>query len=366
MNFILHKDFSDLSAMAWNTLVEQSIADTPFSRYEYLSEWWQTLGGGEWMGKGGEGEQISSVGETSPTGESTSPLLVLVSATENDQLIGIAPLFIAEYDGQQALMLVGSIEISDYLDLIVREQDLPRFLSGLFDFLAPSEANPGLPRPNEWTAVDWYNIPDSSPTRAALQVEFEKRGWQYQAEIYRPTPRIPLNGSFEEYLARIDKKQRHEIRRKMRRAAESELNVRFIIVDINADIETETNDFFQLMTQDPNKADFLTPLMRAQMSVTIRTAFEQGYLWLAFLEIGGVKVAASLNFDYKNKLWGYNSGVSREHMELSPGWVLLAHTIQWCCENNRYEFDFMRGDEEYKYRFGGVNRYVMRERVVKP
>ncbi|HVF26051.1 MAG TPA: GNAT family N-acetyltransferase [Anaerolineales bacterium] len=351
MNFILHKDFSDLSAADWNKLVEQSIADSPFSRYEYLHEWWKTLGGGEWIDERGEGER-------------TSPLLVLVSATENSQLIGIAPLFITEYDGQQALMLVGSIEISDYLDLIVREQDLPRFLSGLFDFLESSNTGARGPRP--YTAVDWYNIPDSSPTRAALMAEFEKRGWQYHAEVYRPTPRIALNGSFEEYLARIDKKQRHEIRRKMRRAAESELNVRFVIVDINADIETETNDFFHLMTQDPNKANFLTPLMREQMTVTIRTAFEQGYLWLAFLEIGGVKVAASLNFDYKNKLWGYNSGVSREHMELSPGWVLLAHTIQWCCENGRYEFDFMRGDEEYKYRFGGVNRYVMRERVVKP
>jgi len=343
MNFTLHKDFSDFSATDWNQLVEQSIADTPFSRYEYLNEWWKTLGGGEWTGKDGV----------------TPPLLVLVSATENDHLIGIAPLFIAEYDGQQALMLVGSIEISDYLDLIVREQDLPRFVSGLFDFLTSASVS-------SWSAVDWYNIPDTSPTRAALQVEFEKRGWPYHAEIYRPTPRIALNGSFDEYLSRLDKKQRHEIRRKMRRAAESELNVRFTIIDINADIETEINDFFHLMTQDPNKANFLTPLMREQMAVTIRTAFEQGYLWLAFLEIGGVKVAASLNFDYKNKLWGYNSGVSREHMELSPGWVLLAHTIQWCCENGRYEFDFMRGDEEYKYRFGGVNRYVMRERVVKP
>ena len=54
---------------------------------------------------------------------------------------------------------------------------------------------------------------------------------------------------------------------------------------------------------------------------------------------------------------------SRAHMELSPGWVLLGHVIQWCCENGRYEFDFMRGDEEYKYRFGGVNRFVMRARV---
>ena len=339
MNFELHKDFSEIDAATWNGLVEQSIADTPFSRYEYLSEWWKTLGGGEWLRQNAE--------------------LVLVSATENDQLIGIAPLFIAEYDGQPTLLLVGSIEISDYLDLIVREQDVSRFLSGLLDFLASSSAG-------NWRALDWYNLPDSSPTRGALKEEFEKRGWAYHAEIYRPTPRIALNGSFEDYLSRLGKKQRHEIRRKMRRAAESELNVRFYVVDKGADIEAELNAFFHLMIQDPNKALFLKDMMRDQMSTTIRTAFEQGYLWLAFLEIDGARVAASLNFDYKNKLWGYNSGVSRAHMELSPGWVLLAHTIQWCCENGRYEFDFMRGDEEYKYRFGGVNRYVMRERVSKP
>jgi CelD/BcsL family acetyltransferase involved in cellulose biosynthesis len=334
MNFNLHKDFSEISADSWNALVEQSIADTPFSRYEYLSEWWRTLGGGEWQ----------------------NAELLLVSATENDQLIGIAPLFLADYDGQRALMLVGSIEISDYLDLIVREQDLPRFLSGLLDFLASSAGN--------WSALDWYNLPDSSPTLPILKAESERRGWTYHEEIYRPTPRIPLNGSFDEYLSRIDKKQRHEIRRKMRRAAESELNVRFVIVDKGADIESEMNSFFHLMTQDAGKASFLTPLMREQMTFTIRNAFEHGYLWLAFLEIEGVRVASSLNFDYKNKLWGYNSGVSREHMELSPGWVLLAHTIQWCCENGRYEFDFMRGDEEYKYRFGGVNKYVMRVKVL--
>ena len=174
-----------------------------------------------------------------------------------------------------------------------------------------------------------------------------------------------MNGSFEEYLSRIDKKQRHEIRRKMRRAAESDKNVRFHVIDQNSDIESEMNAFFDLMVQDPNKEEFLHPEMREQMSVTIRNAFERGYLWLAFLEVNGSKAAASLNFDYKNKLWGYNSGVGREHMELSPGWVLLAHVIQWCSENGRYEFDFMRGDEDYKYRFGGVNKYVMRTRAIR-
>jgi CelD/BcsL family acetyltransferase involved in cellulose biosynthesis len=340
MNFILHQDFSEFSEEAWNALVRQSIADTPFSRYEYLRQWWKTLGGGEWkVGEGGR-----------------PPVLILISATENDQLIGIAPLFVTEYDGQGALMLLGSIEISDYLDLIVRAEDLQRFLAGLLDFLASLDAI-------HWSGFDWYNLSDDSPTLAALQVEAEKRGWAYQEEVYRPTPRIPLNGSFEEYLSRIDKKQRHEIRRKMRRAAESEKNVRFYIVDGTEDINSEINAFFDLMVQSPDKEQFLHSTMREQMTATFQNAHTRGYLWLAFLEIEGTKTAASLNFDYKNKLWGYNSGVSREHMELSPGWVLLARTIQWCCENGRYEFDFMRGDEEYKYRFGGVNKYVMRAKV---
>ena len=348
MDFRLHNDFSELDPASWNALVEQSIADTPFSRHEYLSEWWKTLGGGEWQGKGG----------VSPSeGETTSPLLVLVSATENDQLVGIAPLFLAEYDGQRALMLVGSIEISDYLDLIVRQGDLPRFLTGLLDFLASSTDN--------WSALDWYNLPDESPTLGALKAEAEKRRWPHHEEIYRPTPRIPLNGSFEEYLSRIDKKQRHEIRRKMRRAAESDKNVRFTIVNGTEDIDAEISSFFELMVHDPDKAEFLHPAMREQMTVTIQNAHKYGYLWLAFLEIDGARTAASLNFDYRNKLWGYNSGVSSEHRELSPGWVLLAHTIQWFCENGRYEFDFMRGDEEYKYRFGGVNKHVMRVKLIK-
>ena len=333
MNFKTHKDFSEIGQTAWNMLVEQSIADTPFSRYEYLSEWWKTLGGGEW--KNAE--------------------LLLVSAVEDDELVGIAPLFIAGYDGRKAVLLLGSIEISDYLDLIVREADLPRFLSGLMDFLASSHAG-------AWSAMDWYNLPDSSPTLAALKADSERRGWNYHEEVYRPTPRIALNGSFEEYLSRVEKKQRHEIRRKMRRADESG-RVKFAVVDPKADIEPELESFFHLMVQDPGKANFLHDVMRDQMSQSIRAAHDYGYLWLAFLEVDGVRAAASLNFDYKNKLWGYNSGVSRDHMEFSPGWVLLGHVIQWCCENGRAEFDFMRGDEDYKYRFGGVNQYVMRVRV---
>jgi CelD/BcsL family acetyltransferase involved in cellulose biosynthesis len=337
MKYTLHKNFPIISPEKWNELLSHSITNTPFLRYEYQSAWWEHRGGGEWQ----------------------NAQLVLVTASEDEELIGIAPLFISEYDGQTALLLNGSIEISDYLDLIVREEDHARFLTGLLDFLATS-------LPDNWSALDWYNLPDSSPTLAALKEESARRGWMHLEEMYRPTPRIALNGDFDEYLGRVEKKQRHEIRRKMRRAEESERGVRWYISDMDASrVESEIDSFLSLMEHDQGKAGFLHDSMRDQMRAVIRTAHENGWLWLAFLEADGQRIAACLNFDYNNKLWGYNAGVNRDFMDLSPGWVLLGYTLQWACENKRTEFDFMRGDEEYKYRFGAVNQYVMRVKLTR-
>lgn len=335
MEFTFHKDFSEINAQEWNDLLKDSVSDTPFLRHEYQYAWWEHRGGGEWQ----------------------NAQLVLITAREDEKLIGIAPLFISEYVRQPALLLIGSIEISDYLDLIVRMDDHARFLTGLLDFLASSLSD-------KWSRLDWYNLPDSSPTLAALKAESTQRGWTHHEEMYRPTPRIALHGDFDEYLGHVEKKQRHEIRRKMRRAEESGRGVRWFRSDM-ADVESEIDSFLGLMEHDQNKAGFLHEPMRVQMRAIIRAAHKNGWLWLAFLEAEGQRIAAYLNFDYNNKLWGYNAGVNRDFMDLSPGWVLLSYVLQWCCENKRTEFDFMRGDEEYKYRFGAVNQYVMRARITR-
>ena len=334
MDFTLHHNFSELDPNEWNALLSESISDVPFLRYEYLNAWWSTHGGGEW-----------------PQAE-----LALVSARENDRLVGIAPLFLIEHDGQQVLMLLGSIEISDYLDLIVRAEDLSRFLSGTLDFLASYSAL-------AWSALDWYNLPDNSPTLATLETESTKRGWNFNREPFRPALYVPLPGDFEEYLAGIDKKQRHEIRRKMRRAESSEQSIRWYIVTDEATLDDEAEACCHLMAQDPAKQAFLTQTMRTQMKTMIHAAFKAGWLQLAFLEVDGRKAAGYLNFDYGNRIWIYNSGLDFDFGELSPGWVLLGYLLQWANENGRSEFDFMRGDENYKYKFGGIKRDVLRVKV---
>lgn len=322
----------------WNRLLEVSPVHVPFLRHEYQEIWWQTRGGGEW-----------------PEAE-----LAVVTARQEGALVGIAPLFsAANRENKPALMLLGSIEISDYLDILARPEYLDEFASGLLDFIGEL----GSP---SWQVLDWYNLLETSPTLPALESAARQRGWAYQAEACYHAPYIKIPGDWDAYLAAIDKKQRHEIRRKMRRLETAGVPSRWYIVDDPAQLDAEIQAFLDLMAMDPEKAAFLTPPMRTQMQTLLRCAFEEDCLQLAFLEIDGKKAAAYYNFDYLNTIWVYNSGLDPAFREYSPGWVLLGYLLQWANENQRREFDFLRGQEDYKYRFGAVDRLVMRARVTRP
>ncbi|MFQ5814423.1 MAG: GNAT family N-acetyltransferase, partial [Anaerolineae bacterium] len=73
------------------------------------------------------------------------------------------------------------------------------------------------------------------------------------------------------------------------------------------------------------------------------------------------KAATMLNFDYRDSILVYNSGYNpRKYARLSPGIVLLSYCIQWAIESGRAKFDFLRGDEEYKYRFGAQPTEIYR------
>ena len=334
MELTLHTTFPDEIREEWNALLDETAAHVPFLRHEYLQVWWETRGGGEW-----------------PEAE-----LALVTAREDGRLVGIAPLFSAEWQNRRALLLLGSIEISDYLDLLVRPADLNAFLEALLPFLAEQL---------EWDALDLYNFLDSSSTLPALKTVVEQIGWHYTQNVEQHAPFISLPGDWEEYLAGIDKKQRHEIRRKLRRAEGSEVPMRWYQVCDPEALDREMDDFVALMRQEEDKDAFLTEAMEDQMHRMARCSLERGCLSLAFLEVDGHKSAGYLSFNYLNRLWIYNSGLNYADGYYSPGWVLLSYLIQWAIENGYEALDFMRGDEDYKYRFGAVDRYVMRATVTK-
>jgi CelD/BcsL family acetyltransferase involved in cellulose biosynthesis len=336
LEFTLHRVFPDTLEKEWNTLLEESISHVPFLRYEYLHTWWQTRGGGEW-----------------PEAE-----LAIITAEEKGRLIGIAPLFLAMHAGRQELLFLGSIEISDYLDLIVREEDLHRFVDGTLDFLLRT-------KDLNWESLDLYNLLDGSPSLKVFEQAAEKKGLGFELTRLQHSPFIPLPGDWETYLAGIDKKQRHEIRRKMRRVEEAGTAVRWYIVEDRSTLEAETNAFISLMENDEDKLKFLTEKMREHIHSTVRCAFDAGCLQLSFLEVNGEKAAGYLSFDYQGRMWIYNSGLDWKFSEYSPGWVMLGNLIRLAIESGHTEFDFMRGDEDYKYRFGAVDRFVMRMVISK-
>ncbi len=322
----------------WNELLTVSASHVPFLRHEYIRAWWQGMGGGEW-----------SHGE----------LYVVTARGEDGGLVGIAPLFLTDNrDGERALMLLGSIEISDYLDVIARSEDLLAFLEALLVHLSGDLAP-------DFSLLDWYNLLESSPTLPAMQAAAEKLGWSYAHEPLQHCPYIPLPGDWEKYICGIDKKQRHEIRRKMRRAEDHALPVRWYIVEDGTGLDQEVDAFLDLMAYDSDKAKFLTPAMRQQLHTITLAAHRAGWLQLAFVEVNGEKAAGYLNFDYMNHIWVYNSGIDFRFSGLSPGWVLLGHLLRWANEQKRQYFDFMRGNEDYKYRFGAIDRQVMRARARK-
>jgi len=319
----------------WNDLLARSSSDVPFLRHEYQETWWSSLGGGEW-----------------PRGE----LCLVAGRDENGRLAGLVPLFRTESGPQAVLRWVGSGEISDYLDLIVTPGALPAFVEAALDVLQ-AEA---------WRSLELDNVLEESPTLPALEAAARRRGWSFTRVRLKPCPLIRLEDGWEGYLGGLGKKQRHELRRKMRRAEAHPAPLEIRHVRQAPGLELEVERFLTLMARDAAKAAFLTDAMRGHFHRLACAAAEGRWLDLVFLEFGGRAAAAYFNFDYRNRIWVYNSGLDPEFLTLSPGWVLMGSVIELAAREGKEAVDLLRGEEPYKVHLGGVPRYVERLRVTRP
>jgi CelD/BcsL family acetyltransferase involved in cellulose biosynthesis len=322
-------------AAEWNSLLRRSRFNSLFLTYEWQTTWWHHQGKGDlWI--------------------------VAFRRPDNNELVGIVPLYLViakegPFAGQPKLNLVGCIEVSDYLDAIIAKGWEGPVYAALLDWLQSEEAP-------EWGVLDLCNLPEDSLTYRDLPPLVTQHGLRVEVlqEDTAPQFRLPLR--YETYLEeQVEKKQRHEIRRKQRRA-EREAEVGFVIVDSAQNLEAEMDDFIALQRASrADKADFMTPSMRRFFNAAACTMADAGYLRLCFLTLNGEKAAALFAFEYDRRFWLYNSGYDPDaYAQLSPGWVILAYSIQYAIAAGCQVFDFMQGNEEYKYRFGGLDYKVMR------
>lgn len=317
----------------WNALLHRAVIDSLFLTHEWQTGWWHNLGTGE--------------------------LRVITFRDEREQLVGIAPLFVHQKnDGDLALALVGCVDVSDYLDLIVARGAEQAVYAGLLDFLA----RPDFPA---WDSLDLCTVPADSPTNSLFKTMAEARGLTVEHKRHDVAPVIDLPDDWDTYLATLDKKQRHEIRRKLRRVEEA--NTRWYAIESIDELEPAVADFIELHKRSrPDKHMFMDERMQAFFVDMAKRMFKAGWLRLVFLEAGGERAAAIWNLEYNNDVLVYNSGYDPVKFgALSPGIVLFAHSIRDAIAAHRRRYDFLRGNEEYKYRFGAHDTEVMELHVRK-
>jgi CelD/BcsL family acetyltransferase involved in cellulose biosynthesis len=189
-----------------------------------------------------------------------------------------------------------------------------------------------------------------------------KKGYEVNTVQIDVSPYLNLPGTWDDYLKGLESKQRHELRRKMRRLNEMgavDYRVK------NAASEENIGIFFKLFRESrEDKADFLTPAMEQFFRMIISSMSGLDYLRLNLLEYNNKPIASTICFDYNNEMLLYNSGFDREYSWLSAGLVSKAMAIEDSIKLGRSKFDFLKGSEDYKYHLGGLDLPVYRCNII--
>ena len=253
------------------------------------------------------------------------------------------------------LTFLGDTDLFDYQDFLVPRGSEESFFPCLLDHLAAEE----------WDLLDLPSIRDDSPTLRALPEQARSRGWLCRVEQQDVVPGLELPADWDAYLAGLSKKDRHELRRKFRRLSTA-TGLRHYACGDPAGLPACVDDLFDLMRLGrEEKRDFLSPERQKFFRAMTAEMASANVLRLYFLEVEGQRVAASLCFDYNGHRLLYNSGFNPAYAHLSVGLLLKATCLREALEGGANYFDFLRGDERYKYHLGGKVRSVYRIRVTR-
>jgi CelD/BcsL family acetyltransferase involved in cellulose biosynthesis len=270
-------------------------------------------------------------------GAGTSPYLC--SVRQRDDLLGVAALLI---HGDRA-RLMGDGEVCDYLDFVVASGRGEEFFRVLMEHLK-----------GEGIAVL-----DLSPVRgdSAAMTDLVRVARELHCEISASpeevTLEVQLPETWDGFLLTLSGKERHEIRRKLRRLDEAGV-VKFRAVEARQELDREMETFMALFAMNrADKAAFMSERMALFFRSLAEAMAEEEMLRLFSLDVDGIPAAAVMCFDYNTRVYLYNNAYDRRFQALSVGLLSKVLSVRDSIERGRKTYDFLKGGEPYKYRLGG-------------
>ena len=309
----------------WESVLRDSPENTLFLTSQWQKVWWDTFGEGHTM-----------CGFTYPEPNEISAIASLAKSGDT-------------------VSFIGSEDTFDYNDFLIRPGHEVGFYQTLLDCM--EEQKFGMLR--------LVSLRETSPTLQILPDLARKHGYTVEVKEEDVTSGIGLPSTWDEYLSLLNKKDRHELRRKIRRM-DSQTDWKWYSLSEPAEVNERLGEFIKLMRQSRvDKDEFMTPEReRFFYNITQRMS-ELGLLQLYFLHMDGVTVATSLCFDYGGSRLLYNSGYDPEYAYYSVGLLLNAMCLKDAIEQGLTYFDFLRGPEPYKAHLGGQQRNLYQMVVTK-
>ena len=263
----------------------------------------------------------------------------ICAVRDEDKLIGIAPLLM---EGDEA-RFIGDPDVCDYQDFIVAPGRGREFFETLIEHLKRQGV----------AGLDLNAARVDSKTLTELVAVAKRLECEVACEPEDVTFELDLPASWDAFLGMLTGKQRHEIRRKIRRLHEAgEINYR--IVEDFSEVSDEMETFLALFgLSRSDKSAFMTSQMATYFRSLAETMSTANLLKLFFLDLDGTPAAAVMCFDYNDTMHLYNNGYDGRFSSLSVGLLSKVLAIKESILAGKKKYDFLKGTEEYKHRLAG-------------
>jgi len=367
-----HLDFDAIPRSDWDRLLAATPAATPFSRWTFHRAWWDAYG------ETAHDEYLIVCG---PDGSEIRGIVPLMHRHEVEPTDAHTHTVLREHaprcrvvDGEAFAVMFGASYHADYATVLASPADLPQVAQMTARTLAESHTDPELDGHQPWDVIDLRRLREVDAALAALESALSEVGsaikWQTTREQEDVCPVVTVRGdTWDEYLATLDKTARHEIRRKMRRAAA----IGELTIEIGPPTEEAIEDFISLHSKRfgedglfPDNEGGRRSLHFIRRLAELEREERDDVMHVARVRCGGRLVYVLVAFDDGQTVYMYNGGIDPEAVNTSPGVTGAGLYFQDRIAAGRRRFDFLRGQERYKYEWGAEDEPIYRVLVERP